>query len=113
MAMKRWANRTLSLLYDVQRRHCLDDGLPCRTTRRRLVSLLERLRKANISGSRNASTIVSQGVDSVMVGLSHLVRTLAGAMTLGLLFSLMVSNYLFKVLVALLDTIPLTCSLII
>ena len=28
-------------------------------------------------------------------------------MTLGLLFSLMMSNYLFKVMVALLDTIPL------
>ncbi|MEL0288360.1 MAG: queuosine precursor transporter, partial [Gammaproteobacteria bacterium] len=56
----------------------------------------------------NASTIVSQGVDSVMVvAVTFGAQFLAGAMTLGLLFSLMVSNYLFKVLVALLDTIPL------
>jgi len=56
----------------------------------------------------NASTVVSQGVDSVMVvAVTFGAQFIAGAMTLGLLFSLMVSNYLFKVLVALLDTIPL------
>ena len=56
----------------------------------------------------NGSTIVSQGVDSFMVvAVTFGAQFLAGAMTLSTMFGLMTSNYLFKLTVALLDTIPL------
>ena len=56
----------------------------------------------------NGSTIVSQGVDSFMVvAVTFGAQFLAGAMTLSTIFGLMTSNYLFKLTVALLDTIPL------
>ena len=56
----------------------------------------------------NGSTIVSQGVDSFMVvAVTFGAQFLAGAMTLSTMFGLMTSNYLFKLTVALMDTIPL------
>jgi len=56
----------------------------------------------------NGSTIISQGVDSFMVvAVTFGAQFIAGAMSLATLFSLMTSNYLFKLTVALLDTIPL------
>ena len=56
----------------------------------------------------NGSTIVSQGADSFMVvAVTFGAQFLAGAMTLSTMFGLMTSNYLFKLTVALLDTIPL------
>ena len=56
----------------------------------------------------NGSTIVSQVADSFMVvAVTFGAQFLAGAMTLSTMFGLMTSNYLFKLTVALLDTIPL------
>jgi uncharacterized PurR-regulated membrane protein YhhQ (DUF165 family) len=56
----------------------------------------------------NGSTIISQGVDSFMVvAVTFGAQFLAGAMSAATLFSLMTSNYLFKLTVALLDTLPL------
>lgn len=55
----------------------------------------------------NGSTIVSQGVDSFMVILVTFgAQFLAGAMSAGALLVLMGSNYLFKLSVALADTLP-------
>jgi len=56
----------------------------------------------------NGSTIISQGVDSFMViAVTFGAQFIAGALTASVMFTLMTSNYLFKVIVALLDTIPL------
>ncbi|MBC8476644.1 MAG: queuosine precursor transporter [Gammaproteobacteria bacterium] len=56
----------------------------------------------------NGSTMISQGVDSFMViAVTFGAQFLAGAVSLSVMITLMTSNYLFKVLVALLDTIPL------
>ncbi|MEX0942729.1 MAG: queuosine precursor transporter [Pseudomonadales bacterium] len=55
----------------------------------------------------NGSTLVSQGVDSFMViTVTFGAQFLAGAISLGALFVLMGSNYLFKLCVALADTLP-------
>jgi queuosine precursor transporter len=55
----------------------------------------------------NLSTLVSQGVDSVMViGVTFGAAFLAGGITLAQLLVLMGSNYLFKMVVALADTLP-------
>lgn len=55
----------------------------------------------------NGSTLVSQGVDSFMViTVTFGAQFLAGAISLGALLVLMGSNYLFKLCVALADTIP-------
>ena len=55
----------------------------------------------------NFSTLISQGVDSFMViSVTFGAAFLAGAITLNQLLVLMGSNYLFKLLVALLDTLP-------
>ncbi len=55
----------------------------------------------------NGSTIVSQGVDSFMViTVTFGAQFLAGAMSAGAMLVLMGSNYLFKLCVALADTIP-------
>ena len=56
----------------------------------------------------NFSTLISQGVDSFMViSVTFGAVFLAGAITLKQMLVLMASNYLFKMLVALVDTIPL------
>ena len=56
----------------------------------------------------NGSTMISQGVDSFMViAVTFGAQFLAGAVSLSVMITLMTSNYLFKLLVALLDTIPL------
>ena len=56
----------------------------------------------------NFSTLISQGVDSFMViSVTFGAVFLAGAITLKQMLVLMASNYLFKMLVALIDTIPL------
>ena len=56
----------------------------------------------------NFSTLISQGVDSFMViSVTFGAVFLAGAITLKHMLVLMASNYLFKMLVALIDTIPL------
>ena len=56
----------------------------------------------------NFSTLISQGVDSFMVvSITFGAVFLAGAISLEQLLVLMASNYLFKMLVALIDTIPL------
>jgi len=56
----------------------------------------------------NVSTLTSQLVDSVVViSVTFGAAFLAGQMTLATLFVLMGSNYMFKALVALLDTIPI------
>lgn len=53
----------------------------------------------------NGSTLVSQGVDSFMViSVTFGASLLAGTMSLGVMLTLMGSNYLFKLTVALLDT---------
>lgn len=53
----------------------------------------------------NGSTIVSQMVDSlVVISVTFGAAFLAGSMTLAVMLSLMWSNYLFKLAVALLDT---------
>ena len=55
----------------------------------------------------NFSTLVSQMVDSFMViAVTFGAVYLAGNTTIGALLVLMFSNYLFKLVVALLDTIP-------
>ena len=55
----------------------------------------------------NGSTLVSQGVDSFMViTVTFGAQFLAGAMSAGAMLVLMGSNYLFKLFVALADTIP-------
>lgn len=55
----------------------------------------------------NFSTLVSQGVDSFMViGVTFGAVYLAGGMDTKTLLILMASNYSFKMLVALLDTLP-------
>lgn len=55
----------------------------------------------------NFSTLVSQGVDSlVVIGVTFGATYLAGGITLEQLLVLMGSNYLFKMVVALLDTLP-------
>lgn len=55
----------------------------------------------------NGSTIISQGVDSFMViTVTFGAQFLAGAMSAGAMLVLMGSNYLFKLCVALADTLP-------
>ena len=55
----------------------------------------------------NGSTIVSQGVDSFMViTVTFGAQFLAGAISGGAMLVLMASNYLFKLCVALADTLP-------
>ena len=55
----------------------------------------------------NGSTLVSQGVDSFMViAVTFGAQFIAGAMSAGAMLVLMGSNYLFKLCVALADTIP-------
>lgn len=55
----------------------------------------------------NGSTLVSQGVDSFMViTVTFGAQFLAGAVSAGALLVLMGSNYLFKLCVALADTLP-------
>ena len=55
----------------------------------------------------NGSTIVSQGVDSFMViTVTFGAQFLAGAMSGGAMLMLMAHNYLFKLCVALADTLP-------
>ena len=55
----------------------------------------------------NGSTLVSQGVDSFMViTVTFGAQFLAGAMSAGAMLVLMGSNYLFKLFVAMADTIP-------
>jgi hypothetical protein len=55
----------------------------------------------------NGSTLISQGVDSFMVIIVTFgAQLLAGAMSAGALLVLMGSNYLFKMCVALADTLP-------
>lgn len=55
----------------------------------------------------NGSTIISQGVDSFMViAVTFGAQFLAGAMSAGAMLVLMGSNYLFKLCVALADTLP-------
>jgi uncharacterized PurR-regulated membrane protein YhhQ (DUF165 family) len=69
---------------------------------------LKRLTKGKHLWLRNnGSTIISQGVDSFMVILVTFgAQFLAGAMTAGAMLVLMGSNYLFKLCVALADTLP-------
>ncbi|MCY4154609.1 MAG: queuosine precursor transporter [Gammaproteobacteria bacterium] len=56
----------------------------------------------------NCSTLISQGVDSfTVVSITFGATFLAGAISLHQLLLLMGSNYLFKMLVTLFDTIPL------
>ncbi|MBV1878151.1 MAG: queuosine precursor transporter [Pseudomonadales bacterium] len=53
----------------------------------------------------NGSTLISQGVDSfTVISITFGASFLAGAMSLDIMLSLMLSNYLFKFTVALLDT---------
>lgn len=55
----------------------------------------------------NFSTLISQGVDSfVVISVTFGALLLAGEMTIGVLLGLMLSNYLYKMIVALLDTGP-------
>ncbi|MCH8256532.1 MAG: queuosine precursor transporter, partial [Proteobacteria bacterium] len=55
----------------------------------------------------NASTLVSQGVDSFMViTVTFGAQFIAGAMSGGTMLVLMASNYTFKLLAALADTLP-------
>ncbi|MCB1646038.1 MAG: queuosine precursor transporter, partial [Pseudomonadales bacterium] len=55
----------------------------------------------------NGSTLISQGVDSFMViAVTFGAQFLAGAMSAGALLVLMGSNYIFKMLCALADTLP-------
>ena len=69
---------------------------------------LKRLTKGKHLWLRNnGSTIISQGVDSFMViTVTFGAQFLAGAMSAGAMLVLMVSNYLFKLSVALADTLP-------
>ena len=53
----------------------------------------------------NCSTLISQAVDSIaVIGITFGAVVLAGDMTLGVVLGLMLSNYVFKVVAALLDT---------
>lgn len=53
----------------------------------------------------NGSTIISQAVDSIaVISITFGAVYLSGQMTLNVIFGLMLSNYLFKFLAALLDT---------
>jgi uncharacterized integral membrane protein (TIGR00697 family) len=53
----------------------------------------------------NGSTVVSQGVDSFMViSVTFGAAFMAGTMTMATMLTLMASNYLFKLTVALIDT---------
>ena len=55
----------------------------------------------------NGSTLISQGVDSFMViAVTFGAQFLAGAISVGTMLVLMGSNYLFKLCVALADTLP-------
>jgi uncharacterized integral membrane protein (TIGR00697 family) len=55
----------------------------------------------------NGSTLISQGVDSFMViTVTFGASWLAGNMGTAQMLSLMRDNYLFKLMVALLDTVP-------
>lgn len=55
----------------------------------------------------NFSTLISQAVDSIMViGITFGAVFLLGEMTLATILVLMASNYVFKMLVALADTLP-------
>lgn len=55
----------------------------------------------------NASTLISQGVDSfTVISVTFGAAFLAGQLTLGAMLTLMASNYLFKFCVALADTLP-------
>ena len=55
----------------------------------------------------NGSTLVSQGVDSVMViTVTFGAQFLAGAISMGAMLVLMASSYTFKLCVALADTLP-------
>lgn len=55
----------------------------------------------------NFSTLISQAVDSIMViGITFGAVFLAGEMALATMLVLMASNYLFKMLAALVDTLP-------
>ncbi|MDC0067501.1 queuosine precursor transporter [Gammaproteobacteria bacterium] len=69
---------------------------------------LKRLTKGKHLWLRNnGSTLISQGVDSFMViTVTFGAQFLAGVMSAGALLVLMASNYLFKLSVALADTIP-------
>jgi len=69
---------------------------------------LKRLTKGKHLWLRNnGSTIISQGVDSFMViTVTFGAQFLAGAMSAGAMLVLMGSNYLFKLSVALADTLP-------
>lgn len=59
----------------------------------------------------NLSTLVSQGVDSlVVIGVTFGATFLAGGISLAQLMVLMGSNYLFKFVVALADTVPFYAS---
>ena len=69
---------------------------------------LKRLTKGKHLWLRNnGSTLISQGVDSFMViTVTFGAQFLAGVMSAGAMLVLMASNYLFKLSVALADTIP-------
>lgn len=56
----------------------------------------------------NFSTLISQGVDSfVVISITFGALLMSGAMPLSIVLGLMLSNYLYKMTVALLDTGPL------
>lgn len=69
---------------------------------------LKRLTKGKHLWLRNnGSTLISQGVDSFMViTVTFGAQFLAGVMSAGAMLVLMASNYLFKLCVALADTLP-------
>jgi hypothetical protein len=69
---------------------------------------LKRLTKGKHLWLRNnGSTLISQGVDSFMViTVTFGAQFLAGVMSAGAMLVLMASNYLFKLSVALADTLP-------
>jgi uncharacterized integral membrane protein (TIGR00697 family) len=55
----------------------------------------------------NLSTLFSQAVDSIMVvSITFWAAFMAGEMALATLLTLMLSNYAFKMTVALIDTLP-------
>ena len=74
----------------------------------RLFHFWKRLTKGKHLWLRNNfSTLMSQGVDSIMViSITFGAAFLAGETTLKVLLVLMASNYLFKMAVALADTLP-------
>lgn len=56
----------------------------------------------------NCSTAISQAIDSfIVIGITFSAAYFAGEISLAILLTLMASNYLFKLLAALLDTLPL------